>query len=162
MKTLLITRHAKAEKAEDRADIDRQLTERGVREASSMAQRLQKMEVVPDRLYHSPAERAKSTARTMGKEWAWGSERMEEVKILYPGQAEEILLWVAELPNEADRVMFIGHQPDLSRLVEILTGDGLGQMPPCSVACCEFETDDWNAVVKGSGHLKWSISPERN
>lgn len=162
MKTLYITRHAKAEnKSGEGSDFDRPLKEEGKKDALRMAQRLQKMEVLPDELFSSPALRAKNTARILMEEWGYASGHPNELALLYPGVAEEIIQWLPEIPSGTDRTMIVGHQPDLSRLVELLTGDGVMQMPPCSVVCCEFGTDDWNAVVRGSGHLKWSLSPER-
>jgi phosphohistidine phosphatase len=162
MKTLYVTRHAKSGKKEDPsyADIERPLKKRGKRDAPNMAQRLQKMKAIPDRVISSPAIRAQMTAKAMLQEWGWSETDPEIAELLYPGDADEILLWVPTLPQEADRVMIVGHQPDLSRLVELLTGDMPGEMPTCAVACCEFGTDDWNAVVRGSGHLKWVSTPK--
>lgn len=162
MKTLYITRHAKAEKEHGNgSDFDRPLKQKGEDQAVRMARRLQKMEAMPEAVYSSPALRAKSTAGIMMEEWGYATDQLKHLDLLYPGIAEEILQWIAEIPNGTDRAMIVGHQPDLSRLVESLSGDALMQMPTCTVACCEFATDDWNAVVRGSGHLKWSLSPER-
>ncbi len=162
MKTLQITRHAKSGKKDDPAfaDIERPLKKRGKKDAPYMAQLLQRMEATPDKLISSPAMRAQMTAQAMLKEWERPDEELEIADVLYPGDADEIMLWIASLPNEADRIMIVGHQPDLSRLVELLTGDGPGDMPTCAIACCEFGTDDWNAVIRGSGHLKWVVTPK--
>lgn len=161
MKTLLVARHAKSAKKDDPsfADIDRPLKKRGRRNAADMAQRLQQMEVLPDKIISSPAVRAKNTAKAMLQEWRGKEEEPEVAEILYPGDAEEILLWIASLPNSADQIMVVGHQPDLTRLLEFLSGDAPGEMPTTAVACCEFATDDWNALIRGSGHLKWLVTP---
>ncbi|MFB6257539.1 MAG: histidine phosphatase family protein [Flavobacteriales bacterium] len=161
MKTLYITRHAQADKKENpsHADIERPLKKEGKREALEMAQRLHRMNVIPEQVISSPAIRAKMTAETMMKEWGSQKEDLKEEGVLFPGNADEILLWIAASSNHYDQLLIVGHQPELSRLVELLTEASPGPLPPCSVVSCEFETDDWNAVVRGSGHLKWVLTP---
>lgn len=160
MKTLLIVRHAEAEpKKGPSPDIERPLSEKGEHDAAKVAQRLQNLGSIPDRCISSPAERARATARIMAGEWGWDEAELGEEGVLYPGDPEEILLWLPELPNDADRIMIIGHQPVLSQLVDLLTGRTLAAFPPASVVCCEFEVDDQRAVTRDSGILKWTLDP---
>lgn len=163
MKTLFITRHAEADKKphSDASDLERPLTEAGKKAAKGMARRLYQMNVMPELVISSPARRAWSTSGSMVSEWGLDPERIESADWLYKGNAEELMLRVSEFPNDRDRIMVVGHQPEIARSIKLLTTYEATRVPPCTTACCEIATDDWNAVIRGSGHLKWMMTPER-
>ena len=69
MKQLTLIRHAKSSwKQTGMEDSARPLNRRGKSDAIDMGQRLAAIEFMPDVLISSPAKRARSTARRMGKE----------------------------------------------------------------------------------------------
>ncbi len=162
MRTLFITRHGKAAPHGKGGDIDRPLEDGGKKDAARMADRLKRMASVPQELLSSPALRARMTAGSMIEVWGWDEAHFRTAELLYPGDPEEILLWSASFSNDTEKVMLIGHQPWAAQLIELLTGAPPNGMPPCAIARCDFEVNDWNAVVRGSGHLKWVIHPEQH
>ena len=108
-----LLRHADAED-EAADDASRRLTEKGTRQSRAAAAALAKLEVGLDVCLTSPKLRAVQTARIVAEEL--GLE-VEETEALRGGDfdAEEIAAGRGE-------VLLVGHEPDLSRAVQIATG----------------------------------------
>lgn len=154
MKRILICRHGKAaSKKGGTPDIERPLKKRGISDASRMAERLDESGLRPDRVISSPARRAMMTAEAMAEQWEWNKEEIITDGVLYPGDPEEIIPWIAELPDDADCVLIVGHLPGLEYLVDLLTDIAPGHLPTASVANCQFHVEEWAAVVRGTGSL---------
>jgi phosphohistidine phosphatase len=120
---LWLLRHAEAEPHGSRADSERRLTERGERQARAAGVALARIGVEFDVVLVSPKVRARQTAELAAQ--GWDPPRDETVRVYEPlaegfavEQAREV---VAEV--EADgRLLLVGHEPDLSRLVADLSG----------------------------------------
>lgn len=64
MKTIVLIRHAKSSwKDEDLDDFDRPLSKRGKREAPIMAEHLKSQNITIEKIFSSPAKRAKKQRR---------------------------------------------------------------------------------------------------
>ncbi|HEY4428617.1 MAG TPA: phosphohistidine phosphatase SixA [Solirubrobacteraceae bacterium] len=120
---LWLLRHAEAEPHGVRPDSERRLTERGEQQARAAGLALVKMDVSFDAVLFSPKARARQTAELAAEAWSdEARERLREYPPLAGGfdarQAQEAL---ADVGPEA-RVLLVGHEPDLSRVVAELTG----------------------------------------
>jgi phosphohistidine phosphatase SixA len=62
---------------------------------------------------------------------------------------------MAEHPD-ARRVLFVGHQPDLGAVVELLTGAISVRLRPGSLACVEFP----GVPEPATGELAWLLDPD--
>ena len=71
---LFIVRHGKSSWESEVRDIDRPLTERGVRNSYEMAERLLRAGLVPEKIYSSNGVRALHTAVIMARSWQLSSE----------------------------------------------------------------------------------------
>jgi phosphohistidine phosphatase SixA len=58
--------------------------------------------------------------------------------------------------HDARRVMFVGHEPDLSSAVELLTGARAVRMRKGGLACVEFP----GIPEPGAGELAWLVDPD--
>ncbi len=68
MKTLYILRHAqKDESKQNEYDYDIELSQKGIEEATSIAQKLKEKDPLPDLIVASPAIRARQTAEIVAK-----------------------------------------------------------------------------------------------
>jgi phosphohistidine phosphatase len=120
---LWLLRHAEAEPHGTRADAERKLTPRGKRQARIAGAALARLGVAFDAVLFSPKERAKQTAELAAQEWEPDQrKRLREHPPLAgdfdAGQARD-----AAAALYADgRLLLVGHEPDLSRLVGDLTG----------------------------------------
>ena len=66
--------------------------------------------------------------------------------------------WQRKIDNIriARRVMFVGHEPDLSSAIELLTGAASVRMRKAGVACVEF----YGVPEPGSGEIAWLLDPD--
>ena len=113
---LILWRHTEAE--DSTPDLDRELTGRGRKQASRMADWLNPR-LPPDvRILVSPAVRALQTAQALGREYA-------VVSSLAPGASDEDVLTAAGWPDAAYPVLIVGHQPTLGQVaMRLLAGQG--------------------------------------
>ena len=145
-------RHAEAGNA--RNDRERDLTAVGRGQAESMGLWLRENASMPDRIYSSPAKRARMTAElcfaTAGYQ---GSILLEENLYTMNGDAYMDLL--DGMRAHCDSVIIVGHNPEISSAVTIFTGEQI-IMPPCSLACIEFTAIQWRNCL---GTLRWFRIP---
>jgi len=111
---LILWRHTEAEDA--LPDLTRELTGRGRKQASRMADWLNPR-LPPDiRILVSPATRAVQTAQALGREY-------EQVRALAPGASADDVLAAAGWPDAAYPVLIVGHQPTLGQVaMQLLAG----------------------------------------
>jgi phosphohistidine phosphatase len=122
---LWLLRHAEAEPHGARPDYDRRLTERGERQARVAGIAMMRLEATFDAVLFSPKVRARQTAELAAEPW---SKDAREALRSYPPLAEgfdarQALEAIASESVAGDsRVLLVGHEPDLSRVVAELTG----------------------------------------
>ena len=75
---------------------------------------------------------------------------------LLPGASWGDLARALAAQPEARRVMFVGHIPDLTDAVELLTGAASVRLRQGGVACVEFP----GVPEPGSGELAWLLDPD--
>jgi phosphohistidine phosphatase len=111
---LILWRHAEAE--DTTPDVDRELTSRGRKQASRLADWLNPR-LPPDiRILVSPAVRTLQTAQALGREY-------DRVPALAPGASADDVLAAAGWPDSAYPVLIVGHQPTLGQVaMRLLTG----------------------------------------
>lgn len=121
MKTLVLLRHAKAERQSDTGqDFDRALTDRGRADARLMGRVLAEAGIRPDRALVSAARRTRET-------WDAASESFGDVEVafdraLYHAEAGAIRRAVEALEEEAGVLIVVGHNPGLHQAAfELMT-----------------------------------------
>jgi phosphohistidine phosphatase len=111
---LILWRHAEAEELRGATpDNERRLTERGRKQAETMAAWLRCQHMKDVRVLASPTKRALQTANALGL----------PVKIkpqLGVGASAADLLAAADWPDHAGATILVGHQPALGRLASLL------------------------------------------
>jgi len=131
-RTLVILRHAKAERPAGTADEDRPLTQRGHADAAAAGAWLAARGYRPDLVLCSSSKRTRQTWRGVAVALAGAPE--PEVRYepeLYHGGVAETLALVREIPATAETVLLVGHNPTVSMLSALLDraagrdGDGL-------------------------------------
>jgi phosphohistidine phosphatase len=119
---LWLLRHAEAEPHGTRADAERRLTERGERQARAAGIALMRLTSFEAVLF-SPRVRARQTAELAAE--SWGSEQRALLSVHAPlsggFDGAQALAAIAST-GEDGRVLMVGHEPDLSRVVGEITG----------------------------------------
>jgi len=108
-------------------DHDRPLNKRGKRDAPRMGELLQDKNLVPDFIVSSAAKRARSTANAVAEAAGYKADQS-----LYAAPPTAYIGVLRDLSNEYVRVLVVGHNPGLERLVDMLTGEE-HTMPTCSL-----------------------------
>ncbi len=122
MKTLLLLRHAKSSWSEPSLDDhDRPLAKRGLRDAPRVARFLMDNGFVPEVILSSSAERAQATARSVAETADWAPQ-LRVTRRLYLAEPEQYLAVLAQVPNDVERVLMVGHNPGLESLASELAG----------------------------------------
>lgn len=154
MKHLTLIRHAKSSWAHaSLSDFDRPLNPRGLADAPQMGARLRAMNLPPvDRMIHSPAQRARTTADLIAQGWGLAPECRTEAPQIYEASLDTLLTLVRGLDDADHHVVLVGHNPGFEQLAGVLvpefSGDG-EKFPTCGVCLIELEVDHWSAVNKG-------------
>lgn len=147
-KHLLIMRHAKSSWAEEGlSDFDRPLNKRGKRVAPEMARYVFLQGLVPDMVVSSSANRAQKTAKIFVKNCeGCQAEQLTLTDDFYHAPASIYLERLQQISDESiNIVLFVGHNPGLESLVEILHGEW-EQMPTSAVAHFEIQAESWDEV----------------
>lgn len=161
MKTLYLVRHAKATREEGRPDAERPLSERGRRDARKMGKRLARRKTQPDLIVSSPARRALTTARIIGRRIGYSAKDIAVEGRLYPGRMAQLLVVIRGLRGRVNCVMLFGHNPGLLNLASHLSPT-IARLPTCAVAEFHFREKSWANVGSGSPSSVSLASPSKH
>jgi phosphohistidine phosphatase len=155
MKTLLILRHAKTEQDAPAGDHARQLTKRGERDARTIAEHIRATTGAPDAIVTSDARRALQTAEIVAQIVGFTKPLTVEPRI-YAADLDTLRGIVSDLPDGADRVTLVGHNPGFEELTAALTGADEDEirLPTSGLAHLEFAVPHWADVREGTGKLR--------
>ena len=142
MRELILLRHAHAELPRTgQADFDRPLSDEGLAEADAVAAWLRDKSLLPDLVLCSPARRARETLDAVTQVVGELDKRLEAS--IYEATAGT-LAGLVDSHRQADRLLLVGHNPGLERLLALLhsgqSGDYRG-MPPAAVAVLHLPED---------------------
>jgi phosphohistidine phosphatase len=145
MKTLLILRHAKSSwKHDDLADHDRPLKKRGEQAAALMGELIRKHDLTPQRILSSTARRALKTAKLIAEACHY-EEQIIATRAFYQAEPEDIVEVLRTLDDADERVMIVGHNPDLEMFLESLTG-AMESLPTAALAQVTLPIDSWKEL----------------
>jgi phosphohistidine phosphatase len=151
---LYFLRHAIAadEGPEGTGDAGRPLTKEGSAKMKAAARGLHKLGLQLDALLSSPLVRAHETAQIVAREL--GLE-LQLTDALVPGCDIERILGLLGEHRAAERVMFVGHEPDFSTIVGGLTGGSRVELKNGGLARVDIEV-----LEEGTGALVWLLMPK--
>jgi phosphohistidine phosphatase len=150
---LYFLRHGKAGQPRQADDDARELTDRGrtaLRDAANLWRRLN---LRPDVVLTSPLPRAAQTAQLLCE--AVGGEPLEDDRLRPGASWGDLARAMADHPD-ARRLMFVGHEPDLSSAIVELTGAASVRMRKGGLACLEF----YGVPESGRGEIAWLLDPD--
>jgi phosphohistidine phosphatase SixA len=152
MRQLILLRHAHAEPAAPgQADLDRPLSPEGLAEAEAAGRWLAEHDLVPDCVLCSPSRRTRETLEAVLGAIGYVEQRLEPS--IYEGTAGTLVA-LADRHCDAERLLVVGHNPGLERLVALLSSGQSGDyrgMPPGAVAVLGMPADA--AIEPGAATL---------
>ena len=148
---LYFYRHGEAEPASaGGTDEARELTDAGRQAVLGMAEALLRAGVRPEAIYTSPLIRARQTGEILGEVFGLSPQADERLRCGATFGAVQALASDRGLA----RIMFVGHEPDLSTIVHHLTGGRVKMRTSC---CARVQAD---RMEPGLGILVWLLSPD--
>ena len=165
MRHLLILRHAKAVPHRS-GDIDRELTNRGRREAGLMGRQILARGLLPDLALVSPSTRTRETIALAMAQWP-APAPLQIDRAIYLAEAPALLDVLRAAPDAPQTLMIVGHNPGLAELALNLTGGGDPQarmrmmegFPTGALAVMEVPADHWGELSFHGARLKAFITP---
>ncbi|MCK4707837.1 MAG: histidine phosphatase family protein [Gammaproteobacteria bacterium] len=146
MNKLYLVRHAKSSWNDSSlSDLQRPLNKRGMRNAPEMGRRLSAADVSLDLIISSPANRVLTTAKTLAKEIGYDPENIVTNNRLYFEGVSSMLKIIKNTKPDIKALMIVGHNPDMTSLVNKLCGFQTLNMPTCAIVSIHFK-QGWSEV----------------
>lgn len=150
---LYFLRHGDAGPARASGDDDRELTAAGMDALRSAGRLWRRLNLRPDAVLTSPLPRAQQTADLVCD--AVGGMPVPDDRLRPGASWGDLARAMADHPD-ARRVLFVGHEPDLSSAVGLLTGAASVRMRKGGLAAVEF----YGIPEVGSGEIAWLLDPD--
>lgn len=165
MRTLHLLRHAKSSWDEpSQADRDRPLSQRGVEDASLVADHLRRERILPGVVLCSSARRTRETLDLLGSALLPECDvRIEDE--LYAATADELMARLRTAPSDAQQVLVLGHNPGLQRLGVLVASSGrhlpemAQKLPTAALATLEASISGWPELAEGCAELVRFVRP---
>jgi phosphohistidine phosphatase len=159
MKSLFLLRHAKTAPALfGQDDSDRPLTAEGRQAAERIGEFIAKDGLTITAALCSPALRARETI-----DLVLSAAELSLVptfySTIYEGGPLALLELIAEVEDDAEDLLVVGHNPALEDLQTILTGQS-AHFSPGTLAKIVFETEKWGEIGSAKGTLQRIVSPK--
>lgn len=162
MKTLLLLRHAKSSwKKTGLPDHERPLNKRGKKEAPLVGKFLKTNSLLPDLILSSTARRAHETAQAVAQACGFDGQ-VDLYQDLYMSDPASYLDILRCLPDEANRVLVVGHNPDVEALLTMLT-DVTEHMSTAALAIIDLPITSWQELNEATdGRLQNLWTPRED
>jgi phosphohistidine phosphatase len=161
MSQLVLIRHAEARANDSGSDHDRILTKQGIEVAKHLGQIFKDEEITPDVILCSDSKRTQETLKHLGlKDTKTKILFLADIYFANNGKNLVQLMTSASLIKNlvgVDTVYLIGHNPAISDLVEVLTGNPVN-LSPGQACLLANESNDWNLSLSIEGTWKQSIN----
>jgi len=119
-RTLVLLRHAKAERPAGTSDLARPLTARGHADAAAVGAWLAHRGLLPAEVICSPSKRTRQTWHGVALALGGAGPEVRYEPTVYAGTARELLDLIRAAPDGAATVLLIGHNPTISDLSGLL------------------------------------------
>jgi len=158
MRKLLLIRHAKSSwKDLELDDHERPLNRRGERDSLTMARHLADQDEPLDILYSSTAIRALDFAQQIS-EFTY-VDLVPDLSF-YTFDVDELIEILRHLPDSAERVAVIAHNPAITQAVNRLAGEDIKNVPTAGIVALSSFIDTWAELDAGSFELEYFDYPK--
>ena len=155
---ILLVRHAKADRPDGVADVDRPLTHRGHADAGAIGAWLAHRDYEPDLVICSPSKRTRQTWHGIALGFADAAgEKAPAPEVdyraeVYDGDAADLVDLIQGVDDAVGTVMIIGHNPSVSLASELLDPENGGDLRTSGIAAHRY-TGAWDGCGRGDAPL---------
>ena len=147
MKTLVLLRHAKSSWKLPLDDLDRPLKPKGIDRIKRVSKEDISIFKKTDLVITSPAIRALHTAAILVKEIDLEFNKVIINKGLYTFSSKSVEIVLRTIPDKFDYVIFVGHNPAFTEIINKMTKRKIDNLPTASWAKIIFNEDNWSEVA---------------
>ncbi len=163
-KQLLVLRHGKSDWSVEVSDFERPLKKRGKRAAQCLGSWLKQNNLIPDYNISSPAKRAKNTAEKLTKAMGLTTQKIHYDSRIYAAELKHLKSVLANCPTQAQRVLLVGHNPELESLLMFLDKENMplpddGKLLPTATLAAFNMPDNWKKLNRDCGELLFFARP---
>jgi phosphohistidine phosphatase len=142
-------------------DFDRPLNSRGKNDAPKIGLFLKEQQLIPQKIYCSPANRTRKTLKRILKKLNKDEIITEFEENLYFQGYDTYLKSICSTSPDIDIVMTLGHNPMTEELVSVLSATPVRKpIKTATITCLTIDIENWDELKPGSCNLKWIISPK--
>jgi len=161
MKTIYLIKHAKSKWSEpDISDVERDISKKGKKDVNAIGSYLSLRGVLPDAILSSCALRAARTSDLLAKkiEYRGTISYLEELYLTSPEQIKEIVM---AQDDELETIFVVGHNPQLTELVNSLSDERISKLPSLGVVAIDFDVEEWSELEDTKGQIDFFIYPKQ-
>jgi phosphohistidine phosphatase len=160
MKQLILVRHAAAAPEQfPGKDFDRVLAESGLLEARQLGSFLLEKGVFPQHVVCSSAVRTNQTASLVRDIIGKTEIPFTSSPLLYNAGFPVLMQFLQKFSDEFQSMMLVAHNPGISQLATVLSGQHPYQFSTASGLCLQFDVQEWKNIQTGSGKEIWFFNP---
>lgn len=162
MKAVILSRHAKASPKDlPIPDKDRPLRLSGKRDLLLLREALLGQSIRPEHIFSSTANRAAQTATILAGFYGV-CDGISFYDDLFHNDRREMHEFIKQVDDEFEKIMLVGHNPELEELADLLRGDDQDTALPTSACLClSFDVDVWDKVDARTGRLEFLEYPKK-
>ncbi len=150
MKTLYIIRHAKSSWEDPSLDdFDRPLMEKWEKRAKKRWIELREEWIMPDKVFSSPANRAKATTEIICKKIGYDVDKIKYEQWIYDNHLIGIdyyISFIKDLKDKYDTVFMVWHNMAFEELANYLSKWSSWPLKTAWVVKIDFDVDSWKDI----------------
>jgi phosphohistidine phosphatase len=140
--------------------VERQLTAKGLQDASKLGMYFKRKEFHPDLVIHSIAQRTTETLNRINEQLGIKQDHIEASEDVYEASARIMLKVISEIPAEMRSAIIICHNPSVTYVSEYITGAEVGYVEPAGMVHIQIPFSSWSEVSEKNCDLIEHIRPE--
>ncbi|MEN8303269.1 MAG: histidine phosphatase family protein [Campylobacterota bacterium] len=161
MKTLYLIKHAKSDwSVPGESDMERDITKKGLKHINTIGSYLALQGINPDVILSSCALRAQETSNVLAQKIDFSGPQYY-LQELYQSSPELIKEIIMAQDDELSSMFIVGHNPQLSELVFMLSGEHIAKMPSLAIVAIKFDIQEWSELQEKQGTIEFFISPKQ-
>ncbi|GIF75387.1 SixA phosphatase family protein [Asanoa siamensis] len=154
---ILLVRHAKADRPDGVADVDRPLTARGHADAGAVGAWLAHRSVRPELVICSPSKRTRQTWHGIALGMADAAEDPPSPEVdyraeVYDGDEDDLVALIQAVDDAVNTVVLIGHNPSISSASAFLDPGKAEDLRTSGIAVHRY-SGPWDECGRGSAPL---------
>jgi len=149
VKILYLVRHAKSSWEHDLPDYKRPLKNRGIKDANLISNHLKILDLSPDLILTSGAQRAKSTAEIFIKNLKLENKDFIINDDLYDFSGDSVLSVLQHQSNFIDKLLVFGHNYAFTNIANSMGSIAIESLTTSGFVEIHFEENKWSNIKKG-------------